>query len=272
MYLQNKYTRWYYQIIDRARTRSTQGYVERHHIIPRSLGGPDTRDNLVDLTAREHYICHLLLTHMTQGRSRNSMLYAVKNMRHFKHQGHQRDFPVNSYLYESMRIQHQAMVSRRSRELYSPGGPKHAEITARNRAKANDPAISAKISQALTGHTKSAEHRLKLSQAAQNRPPISAETRAKLSQASRQRWQDPDFHARMCQTHQGRPKTAEHRAKIGDSHRGKIMSDETKAKLSAAQKGKPGTWVGRHHSQESKEKIRQAALARSHRSKNNPPK
>lgn len=36
-------------------------YVEQHHIIPRSEGGLDEPDNLVNLTAREHYIAHLLL-------------------------------------------------------------------------------------------------------------------------------------------------------------------------------------------------------------------
>lgn len=36
-------------------------YVERHHIIPKSEGGLDEPDNLVNLTAREHYIAHLLL-------------------------------------------------------------------------------------------------------------------------------------------------------------------------------------------------------------------
>ena len=37
------------------------GYVERHHIIPKSEGGSDEPDNLVNLTAREHYIAHKLL-------------------------------------------------------------------------------------------------------------------------------------------------------------------------------------------------------------------
>ena len=36
-------------------------YCERHHIIPKSEGGKDEPDNLVNLTAREHYIAHLLL-------------------------------------------------------------------------------------------------------------------------------------------------------------------------------------------------------------------
>lgn len=36
-------------------------YYERHHIIPKCMGGDDTGDNIVLLTPREHYIAHLLL-------------------------------------------------------------------------------------------------------------------------------------------------------------------------------------------------------------------
>ena len=64
MYLQNKYTHCYYNIVNRAKARSTVGYFERHHIIPKSLGGTNDVDNLVNLTAREHFICHWLLTKM----------------------------------------------------------------------------------------------------------------------------------------------------------------------------------------------------------------
>lgn len=35
-------------------------YLETHHILPRSLGGKDTKENLVNLTAREHFLAHLL--------------------------------------------------------------------------------------------------------------------------------------------------------------------------------------------------------------------
>lgn len=37
------------------------GYSENHHIIPKCLGGDDSPDNLVRLTAREHFIAHHLL-------------------------------------------------------------------------------------------------------------------------------------------------------------------------------------------------------------------
>lgn len=39
-------------------------YGEVHHITPRSLGGSDSDDNLIRLTAREHFICHALLAEM----------------------------------------------------------------------------------------------------------------------------------------------------------------------------------------------------------------
>ena len=43
------------------RTKNDNFYYEKHHIIPKSLGGSNSTDNLVLLTAREHYIAHVLL-------------------------------------------------------------------------------------------------------------------------------------------------------------------------------------------------------------------
>lgn len=83
MFLLNKYTTWYYRIIERAhlsnRTRK-QGYFERHHIIPKSLGGENSSSNLVLLTAREHYICHLLLCKMLEGDAQYKMLFACSKL------------------------------------------------------------------------------------------------------------------------------------------------------------------------------------------------
>ena len=55
------YEQIYNQLIEKRHTDKPDGYTERHHIIPRSLGGSDNSSNLVDLTAREHFIAHLLL-------------------------------------------------------------------------------------------------------------------------------------------------------------------------------------------------------------------
>jgi hypothetical protein len=56
------YERIYNQIIARAHTRKLTDYKERHHILPKSMGGSDDANNLVELTAREHFLCHWLLT------------------------------------------------------------------------------------------------------------------------------------------------------------------------------------------------------------------
>lgn len=77
----NKYEKWYASITQNAKTRLLKGYSERHHIIPRSLGGTDNIDNLVDLTAREHFICHWLLTKTHTGQDKHKMLNALRMLR-----------------------------------------------------------------------------------------------------------------------------------------------------------------------------------------------
>jgi hypothetical protein len=63
-FLKNKYTKWYFALVNNAQHRSITGYVEKHHIVPKSLGGDDSASNLVVLSAREHFVAHLLLTKM----------------------------------------------------------------------------------------------------------------------------------------------------------------------------------------------------------------
>ncbi len=77
IYLENKYTKIYFNIIDRAKSRVIDEYTEKHHIIPKSLGGENCKENIVKLTAREHFICHWLLTKMVNdGKEKWKMLFA----------------------------------------------------------------------------------------------------------------------------------------------------------------------------------------------------
>ena len=55
------YQKIYNQIIERAKNRQLEGYKEKHHILPKCLGGSNDKSNLVELTAREHFLCHMLL-------------------------------------------------------------------------------------------------------------------------------------------------------------------------------------------------------------------
>ena len=78
MFLTNKYTLWYYNIIQRANTRILHNniYTEKHHILPKSMGGSNEPSNIAILTGREHFICHLLLTKMVEQKYIRSMWYA----------------------------------------------------------------------------------------------------------------------------------------------------------------------------------------------------
>jgi hypothetical protein len=55
------YRKHYDLLIGRAKNRLLEEYTERHHIIPKCIGGSDSSENLVSLTPEEHYIAHQLL-------------------------------------------------------------------------------------------------------------------------------------------------------------------------------------------------------------------
>ena len=80
--LANKYTKCYYQLINNVRDRklSKDIYQERHHIIPRSLGGKNCKSNVVNLLPREHFIAHLLLSKMFDGQEKFKMWKAFNMM------------------------------------------------------------------------------------------------------------------------------------------------------------------------------------------------
>jgi len=77
MFICNEFTKRYYEIIQvanlrapgnisRKNAKNIVGYVERHHVLPKSLGGSDDQSNLVWLTADEHLEVHLLLVKMVE--------------------------------------------------------------------------------------------------------------------------------------------------------------------------------------------------------------
>jgi len=104
--LTNKYSKNYFTITSNAKQRITEGYTETHHIIPQSLGGTNDKENLVELTAREHFICHWLLVKMTEGDERGKMLYALQGMKaenKFQNRYHTK---ITARVYEKYRVEH----------------------------------------------------------------------------------------------------------------------------------------------------------------------
>ena len=101
MFIDNKYTNWYKSIINRSHDRVLIGYRENHHIIPRCMGGGNEKTNIAILTAREHFICHYLLTKMVVGVNCKKMFNALNKMNQSKNT--QTRHKLNSHLFQYLR-------------------------------------------------------------------------------------------------------------------------------------------------------------------------
>lgn len=96
----------YKQFIDnilqtRGRFDCGEEYHERHHILPKCMGGTNDEENLIDLFAREHYIAHKLLA--LENPHNEKLNYAFWCMSHLSDKNQER-YVVTSEEYEQARI------------------------------------------------------------------------------------------------------------------------------------------------------------------------
>lgn len=201
-FLENKYSVWYYKIINNAKHRITTGYTEKHHIIPRSLTGTDDDSNIVKLTAREHFVCHLLLTKMVTGHYQDLMKFAVGKFIQTA-PGQQRAF--TSWEYKKIRET---------------------------------------ISQVRTGKSHTDDTKKKMSDKAKGRIP--------WNKGIKQGPHSEESNKRRSTTLQGRTR-----------------SEEFCQKVSEGKKGHNAGMTGKKHSEETLQKMRQAALNRKQLKGNN---
>jgi hypothetical protein len=138
LFLKTKYTKWYYNIISRAkqRTRTPDHYYEEHHVVPRSIGDKDGWT--VYLTAKEHYICHVLLFKIViNPKHRRSMAYALWS---FKGKSHWHGRRFTGAMYETIRKDWSNYNSGKNNAFYGKGhlvsgeknhfwGKKHTKVT-----------------------------------------------------------------------------------------------------------------------------------------------
>ncbi len=100
------YERIYNEIIENRRLNPYDGITEKHHIIPKSMGGGNNLQNIVKLSLREHYLCHYLLTKFTTGDGNFKMVFAFNMMNTTRDKK-----CYNSILYESNRIKFTSQMS-----------------------------------------------------------------------------------------------------------------------------------------------------------------
>ena len=185
----NKYEKWYAAIIENAKQRDLDTYTETHHIMPRSLGGSDKPENLVDLTAREHFICHWLLTKMYTGVARLKMINAMYMMRAESPNQKRYETKITARIYENIRKEYSEYISKLNKGRVQPPHEKAkqiAAITGRKRNpfseewRANLSAVHKGENNGMYGKTHSEETRQKISERAKKRKntPESNEKRA----------------------------------------------------------------------------------------------
>ena len=210
------YQKIYNALINRANNRISEGYVEKHHIIPRCLGGSNDEINLVALYPEEHFLAHQLLVKLHP--TNKKLLFAAQLMT-----THSTNNRINNKMFGWMKRRLSLLMSgdnnpnRRNPNIQKEAAKKRVGLKRTEETKA-------RMSVAQKGRLLTADHKVKLSIAASNRPPISDETRQKLKQK-------PPNKGML-----GRTMSTETKSKMSASQQGKTMSDEAKAKMRIAAK------------------------------------
>lgn len=185
----NKYARWYRSIVSTPNTSST--YTEIHHVIPTSMGGTDESSNMVRLSARQHFVAHLLLTKAVPKKWLPQAWAALRSMALMRMPG--RDFVVTSRMYEQLRVHHAERTSTLAKERW-----KSPEFRAKQRAaypteKRREAALKGRTPEVIEKH-----------RAAMRGRKHSAETRQKMREARLRRYaEDPDYKARVLKALNG---------------------------------------------------------------------
>jgi hypothetical protein len=172
------------------------GLYERHHILPKSLGGTNKSYNIVCLTFREHFIIHKLLVKIYDGVDKQKMCCALKRFVHSKHG----KYSVKAKDYERIKIMHRIAVS----QMLT--GIKRSDITKLKMSEGQRRRYKQKSSHWIgKTHSENTKVLMSLKQSKENNP-------------------------QFCKT-----RTPEERKAISDKMKGVSKTDETKRRMSEGQ-------------------------------------
>ena len=216
------------------------------------MGGGDERDNLVQLTAEEHFVAHQLLHKIYPHVS--GLAFAMVNMI-----GNPYGYRSNKlYGWIRRKVALTATVQMKERFKDPEYRRKHIERNAKLR---EDPAYVAKlaavVSKAHKGRVKSPQERANIAAAGRKRKPrvFSGEARANMAAARRKTWEERRANGTAGEI---AAKTVATRRKNGSYE----FSEEWRRKIGAAAKGKPSPNKGKKASLETRLKQSEAAKRR----------
>jgi hypothetical protein len=161
---------WYNQLVNRSliRVLSHDIYTEKHHIIPRCLGGSDEPNNLVNLTAREHFIAHWLLTKMVSSGKQKYQLWNAFSCMLYRERTGQERYKITGRIFENIKTTGSKIKSEKFKGENNPMYGRRGELSPLFGRKQTAEHI-AKLTAARIGKTRSAESREKQSIATKGR-------------------------------------------------------------------------------------------------------
>jgi len=192
--------------------------LEKHHIIPASLGGTNAAENLVSVTPREHFLLHLLLVKMHSGVARGKMIAAlnlmIRNTNKRLGRAH-----VTNRRYDASRFWKTAKFSDEHRRKISEAAKRRDPATRKQTPEANE-----KRASALRGIKKD---------------PAAVKKHADAQRGQKRgSWgvHTDETKAKISAVHAGKPKSEQHRKKISEAQIGKkrpTWTPERRAKFAA---------------------------------------
>lgn len=175
------YQKVYDQLITKhGSVKKPNTYSERHHIIPKCLGGGDKKSNLIYLSAEAHFVAHQLLVKLNPGH--HGLMEAVVWM-----SVHPSGKRCNNRLYSWIRKTYSIVNSERVK-LWHKNNP--------SRHPMKNPETRMKISGENNWMT-SEKGKLFFST---NNPMKNKDIAVKTSNALKNRWADPEFKIKMSES------------------------------------------------------------------------
>ena len=107
-------------------------YIESHHILPQSMGGSNDDDNLVKLSARQHYLAHWMLWKAYKSKEMTFAFFSMSNQSN-QYQG--RTCRINSRIYENLRNEFSTLLSKTAEDKWQDPAYRQKHIDTNNSEK-----------------------------------------------------------------------------------------------------------------------------------------
>ena len=250
-----------------------EGYVERHHICPKSLF-PEYEKfsehswNGIHLTARQHFIAHWILW---KALPKSNIFFAFWSMCNGWNTKNKKQ-KISSKIYEKLKTDFSAQISIRHSGKNNPMyGKKHSPETIQ-KLKEKHHRLSGKDHSCYgKHHTEETRRKMSVSQSGKNNGMygkhhteeakqkistfrltyiISEETKKKMSESHTGKTLSEDHKQKIRNSNIGQKRSEESKQKMRDSRKGIVFSEEHKKNLSIATKGENNPMYGADRSGE----------------------